>query len=240
MKECAIVTGGTKGIGCRICELLVEDGLQVFATYRSSREEAEALEQQSAGAVTTTSVDGSNLQAVQEFYANVTSSATPVILINNAGVTGDGLLLESGQKRIAEVMNNNFLGTVNFSLTFLESMMSNRHGNIVNVSSSAAQKVKLGNCAYGCSKIAIERFSKGLALEAARFNVFVNCIAPGFVETEMFTKFVGTHRAEIVKAIPTRKVLSTDQVARVSVDLATRHINTTGSVLTLGNGEQVI
>ncbi|WP_259782592.1 SDR family NAD(P)-dependent oxidoreductase [Aestuariispira ectoiniformans] len=240
MTNCAVVTGGVRGIGRQIALKLADAGFQVFATYRSNREAAENVERDSGGRIKAIPVDGGDIRAVEEFRAVVLQTGTPTVLVNNAGVTGDGLLMENGIQRIAESMNNNFMGTVNFTLTFLDDMMKKREGNIINLSSSAAHKIKPGNAAYGCSKIAIERFSKGLAKEVGRFNIFVNCVAPGWVETEMFKTFAGPQRKEILKDIPTRKILQPEEVAQVVTDLAMRRTNTTGSVLTLGNGEQII
>lgn len=240
MTGCAIVTGGTRGIGRHVSRMLVANGLDVFATYRANRDAAEELASQSDGRIQVIPVDGADFEAVRQFRSVVNAHQPPVILVNNAGATGDGLLFENGRRRIADLMQNNFMGTVNFSLAFLDDMMARRNGNIVNLSSSAAHKIKPGNSAYGCSKIAIERFSKGLAREVGRFNVFVNCVAPGFVETDMFKAFANGHQKEILKDIPTRKVLSPQEVAQIVVDLALRRINTTGSVLTVGNGEQIV
>ncbi|MFD9900941.1 SDR family NAD(P)-dependent oxidoreductase [Mesorhizobium sp. NPDC059054] len=240
MKECAIVTGGVKGIGRRVSEMLAGMGILVFATYRSDVLAAEAVRSQSDNQILTHRVDGSDINSVQEFRSIVVQHGTPTILINNAGLALDGLLVDNGRQRIFELMNNNFMGTVNYSLTFIEDMLMRRQGNIVNISSSAAQKVKPGNSAYGCSKVAIERFSKGLAKEVGRFDVLVNCVAPGFVETEMFEAFAAGSKKDILREIPTRRILSTDHVAQLVVDIAMRRTNTTGSVFCVGNGEQII
>ncbi|WP_416409751.1 SDR family NAD(P)-dependent oxidoreductase [Agrobacterium rosae] len=239
MTEFAIVTGGTRGIGLEISETLANQDIQVIATYRGNREAALALETKWGRRITTVQVDGADIEAVQSFRRDIVGRGAPIILINNAGMAEDGLLLQGGRERIASMMANNFMGAVNFSLVFLDDMMAKRRGNIICLSSSAAHKIKPGNSAYGCSKIAIERFCQGLAKEAARFNIFVNCVSPGFVETEMFKSFAGAKRREILHEIPTRKVLSAHDVARVTVDVATRRINSTGSVFIIGNGEQV-
>lgn len=238
MTDFAIVTGGTRGIGRQISETLIEQDIEVIATYRGNHEAALELETQWGGRITTAKVDGSDIAAVEAFRVSIAGRGAPAILVNNAGSAEDGLLLQGGRQRIANMMANNFMGAVNFSLVFLDDMIARRCGNIICLSSSAAHKIKPGNSAYGCSKIAIERFCKGLAKEAARFNVFVNCVSPGFVETELFQAFAGPKRREILQEIPTRKVLSASEVARVTVDLATRRTHTTGSVFIVGNGEQ--
>ncbi|MEL0638872.1 SDR family oxidoreductase [Marinomonas sp. TI.3.20] len=240
MKKCVVVTGGVRGIGREISMKFSDAGYQVFATYKNNKNAANKLESESKGLIKPFSVNNTDIRAIESFKSLVLETGIPAILINNAGMTEDGLLVDNGIQRISECMNNNFMGTVNFSLVFLDEMMKQREGNIINISSSAAHKIKLGNTAYGCSKIAIERFSKGLAKEMGRFNIFVNCVAPGWVETDMFNNFAGSLRREILKDIPTRKILKPEEIAQIVFDLAMRRINTTGSVLTIGNGEQII
>ncbi|KZL24682.1 SDR family NAD(P)-dependent oxidoreductase [Pseudovibrio sp. WM33] len=239
MTNFAIVTGGTRGIGREISETFVKQNVDVIATYFSNSKAASELEEQWGGRIKTVKVDSADYEAVEAFRNSIIQRGVPSVLVNNAGIVEDGLLLQGGRERIAKLMANNFMGTVNFTHAFLDDMIAKRQGNIICLSSSAAHKVKAGNSAYGCSKIAIERFCKGLAKEAARFNVYVNCVSPGFVETELFESFAGSKKREILLEIPTRKALSADEVARVTVDLATRRTNTTGSVLVVGNGEQV-
>ncbi len=238
MTDFAIVTGGTRGIGRQISETFVKQNIDVIATYLSNSEAARELEEQWEGRITTVKIDGADYEAVETFRSSIANRGTPLILVNNAGIVEDGLLLQGGRERIAKMMANNFMGAVNFTHAFLDDMIARRQGNIICLSSSAAHKVKPGNSAYGCSKVAIERFCKGLAKEAARFNVYVNCVSPGFVETELFQSFAGPKKREILLEIPTRKALSADEVARVTVDLATRRTHTTGSVFIVGNGEQ--
>ena len=118
-------------------------------------------------------------------------------------------------------------------------MAKARHGNIINIGSVAAQKIKLGNTAYGCAKAAIERLSMGLSIELARFDVRVNCVSPGFVDTDMFQAFAGDQVREILKSIPARRVMTAEEVAEAVCLLATRRLSTTGSLLRVGNGENV-
>ncbi|WP_049019733.1 SDR family NAD(P)-dependent oxidoreductase, partial [Burkholderia cenocepacia] len=113
-------------------------------------------------------------------------------------------------------------------------------GAIVNVSSIAARKPKTGNGAYGASKAAIERFTKTLALEMARFGVRVNAVAPGFVRSDLFERFLASQdAAAFYRQIPMRKILEPEQVARTVLLLANGALETTGSVVDLGNGENI-
>ena len=124
---------------------------------------------------------------------------------------------------------------------FLESMIQKRKGHIINISSVAAIKPKVGNTAYGVSKAAIERFSKSLALEVARFNIRVNCVSPAYVKTDLLNAFLdGKKEREFYKAIPMRKVLLPEEVANIVVLLCSDQIRTTGSVFYVGNGENIV
>ncbi|TCL08299.1 3-oxoacyl-[acyl-carrier protein] reductase [Shimia isoporae] len=239
MTEIAIVTGGTRGIGRRTSIMLAQKGYAVIATYRSGTETAQSLEVESDGAISTQIVDGSDSDAVLEFAETVLKSATPKILVNNAGVTGDDLFLNSNAEKIGRIMQVNFGGVLNYCSAFVPAMTAARQGDIVNTSSVAATKVKEGNAAYGCAKAAIDRLTLGIAQETARFGVRVNAVAPGFVETDMFDSFAGVNAKAIMRAIPGRRITQPDEVAHMIVALATRQISTTGTILRVGNGENI-
>jgi NAD(P)-dependent dehydrogenase (short-subunit alcohol dehydrogenase family) len=138
-----------------------------------------------------------------------------------------------------QVMNTNFGSTLNYCNVFAPVMAAARFGNIVNISSVAATKIKLGNTAYGCAKAAIERLTLGLALELARFDVKINAVAPGFVDTDMFKAFAQGGEREILKSIPGRKIMQPEEVANIVFLLASRQFNTTGTVIKVGNGENI-
>jgi NAD(P)-dependent dehydrogenase (short-subunit alcohol dehydrogenase family) len=237
MEAVSIVTGGTSGIGAAIAEKFVEHGVKTIVTYRRPKKE---IYEPPSDLIKAMQVDGSNLEEVKNLKNVLAQQGLQVqYLVNCAGATSDRLLLSSTVEDVASIMQNNFFSVVNYCLTFLDKLIASRNGNIVNISSVAARKAKTGNCSYGCSKIAIERFSQGLALECAQLSVRVNCVAPGFVETEMFRKFAGAKANEIIRMLPAKKILPPQEVAQLVVDLALRRISTTGSTFTIGNGENI-
>ncbi|AZE84784.1 hypothetical protein C4J98_3378 [Pseudomonas orientalis] len=239
MSKTAVVTGGTRGIGRAIVAKLVAEGFTVFATYHQDEAAADRLIGEFGEQVITARVDGSARDQVEQFRQQILAYPLPSVLVNNAGIARDGLFLSQEPATFAQVMANNFGGTLNFCEVFAPLMATARQGNIINIGSVAAQKVKLGNTAYGCAKAAIERLSLGLSVELARFDVRVNCVSPGFVDTEMFQTFAGDQVREVLKSIPGRRVMTAEEVAEVVCLLATRRLCTTGCVLRVGNGENV-
>ncbi|HEF4735057.1 SDR family oxidoreductase [Burkholderia multivorans] len=240
MMKVAIVTGGTRGIGRAIVDALIADGHTVYFTYRSNPELADALERAHDGAARGFRVDGADWNAVQAFADYVNQEAAVDVLVNNAGVNDDALLIGSPFSRYWETLQINLGGAMAFCHVFGEGMQSRRRGAIVNVSSVAARKPKAGNGAYGASKAAIERFTKTLALEMARFGVRVNAVAPGFVRSDLFERFLASQdAAAFYRQIPMRRILEPEQVARTVLLLANGTIATTGSVVDLGNGENI-
>jgi 3-oxoacyl-[acyl-carrier protein] reductase len=240
MTKLAIVTGGTRGIGKAIVDELVAAGYSVYFTYRSSPELADALERRHDGAAKGFRVDGGDCDAIEAFADRINDEHEVDVLINNAGVNDDALLFGSPLSRYWDVLRINLGGTIAFCHAFGEGMQRRRSGAIVNVSSVAARKPKIGNGAYGSSKAAIERFTKTLALEMARFNVRVNAVAPGFVRSDLLERFLASQdAASFYRQIPMRKVLESAAVARAVVLLASGALESTGSVVDLGNGENI-
>ena len=235
----AVVTGGTRGIGRAIVEELAGDGHFVFATCRTARRSPRDLESAFPGRVRATLVDASNWTAVEKFRDEVLERGTPFALINSAGMASDALMLQSSIDVFRSGFEANFYSTLNNCMAFMPAMTRVRKGSIVNLGSVASTKAKLGNTSYGCSKAAIERLTLGLALETARFGLRVNCVSPGFVDTDMFDEFAKDDRQSILKAIPARRVLAPREVARFIIDLVNSRASTTGSIFRIGNGENI-
>lgn len=239
MKKIAVVNGGTRGVGRDVALKLWKGGYSVYATFAGNHDAAEKVRLDSNNEIVTEQVDCSDYDAVLKFKERLFSGTSPDVLVNCAGISGDALFMNQHRDSFNKVMGVNFGGVYNFCSIFLPAMAAKREGNIVNVSSIAASKIKLGNIAYGCSKAAIERLSLGLALEFARFNIKVNCIAPGFVDTDMFDNFAGESRSSIIKEVPARSILSSNEVAELIYHVSTRTVNTTGSIIRMGNGENI-
>jgi NAD(P)-dependent dehydrogenase (short-subunit alcohol dehydrogenase family) len=238
MSSIAVVTGGTRGIGRRIAEQFLGAGYKVFVTYARD-EQAAASFMADFPDLTAVQLDGRRIDQVQALCDRIRLEGVPAVLVNNAGITGDGIFLNTSPDMFHQVMDTNFGSTLNYCNVFAPVMAAARFGNIINISSVAATKIKLGNTAYGCAKAAIERLTLGLALELARFDVKINAVAPGFVDTDMFKAFAQGGEREILKSIPGRKIMQPQEVANMVFLLASRQFNTTGTVVKVGNGENI-
>ncbi len=238
MSDIALVTGGTRGIGRCVAEMFLRAGYRVFVTYARNEQTAASFMAEYSD-LSAWQVDGRRLDQVQTLCDRILAEGTPSVLVNNAGITGDGIFLNSSIEVFHQVMDSNFGSSLNYCNVFAPLMSAARFGNIINISSVAATKIKLGNTAYGCAKAAIERLTLGLALELARFDVKVNGVAPGFVDTDMFKAFAQGGEREILKSIPGRKIMRPAEVANIVFSLASRQFNTTGTIVKVGNGENI-
>lgn len=240
MKQLAFVTGGTRGIGRAITENLIHLGFDVYFTYKNNHDLALELEKQYPNSCKGFVYDHTK-ENIQTLAENIIKDRVPDVIVNNIGINQDELFLKQDLSSFWETMELNFGSVLSCSKAFLESLVQQRKGHIINITSVAAIKPKIGNSAYGVSKAAIERFSKTLALETARFNVRVNCVSPAYVKTDLLDLFLAHQsKNEFYKAIPMRKVLLPEEVANLVGLLASNQISTTGSVFYVGNGENIV
>jgi len=181
----------------------------------------------------------SSLDAVSAFLATVDSSNAPEVLINTAGMAADSLSLGDVRSRLEQATTINYLAPATIASHIGNLMTQRRSGSIVNITSIASKRPKTGNAIYGSAKAALERFTATLALELARFKVRTLCVSPGFVDTPMFHKFSGGNARDIIRDIPTREILTADQVADTVLLFVKGYIKSTGTTLVLGNGELV-
>lgn len=185
----ALVTGASKGIGRAVALKLAEHGANVAFTYLSSVEKGEALVQEleafGVKAVGYRS-DASNFTAAQELIDGMVKEFGSLdVLINNAGITRDNLLMRMSEESWDEIMNVNLKSCFNTVKASSRTMMKQRSGSIINMSSVVGVKGNAGQANYAASKGGINAFSKSVALEFGSRNIRCNAIAPGFIETEM-------------------------------------------------------
>lgn len=188
-RKVALVTGASRGIGRAIVKRLVTDGFWIAANYnqnKSAMSVTEELVNRSGGRIVSYQADVSEPNAVASMVESVHSTFGQIdVLVNNAGVTADKLFLFSTNEQWWNVMRTNLGGVVNCCKSVVPGMMVRRQGIIVNVTSTSASHGLVGQTAYGASKAAIEGLSRSLAREVARYNISVNCVAPGLIDTEM-------------------------------------------------------
>ena len=185
----ALITGASKGIGRSIALKYAEQGANVAFTYLSSVEKGEALVAELAAYGVKAKgyrSDASNYQAAQDLIADMVAEFGSIdILINNAGITRDNLLMRMTEESWDEIMNINLKSCFNTVKASSRTMMKQRSGSIINMSSVVGVKGNPGQANYAASKAGIIGFSKSIALELGSRNIRCNAVAPGFIETEM-------------------------------------------------------
>lgn len=236
-----IVTGGSSGIGHSIVGRLAEEGHEVCFTYCSSGRAAHELNRCHPNALPL-QVDFLKPASFDAFLNKLTTLPVPDTIINNFGVNHDSLFLNQSLDDFFTTFDQNFRVPVAITKMLLNGMIERRGGNIIYITSVAASHTKIGNSAYGTSKASLERFAKSLALEVARFGIKVNCIAPGFVDTPLLNRYLESSHLDkktLLKNTPFRKLLIPDDIANIVMSLINGTLNTTGSVISVGNGENI-
>ena len=220
----ALITGATRGIGKGIAEVFAQHGANVAFTYSSSVEAATALENdlQSLGVKAKGyQSNAANFDAAQELAKNVIEEFGGLdVLINNAGITKDNLLMRISEEDFDKVIEVNLKSVFNLTKAVIRPMMKQRSGSIINMSSVVGVKGNAGQTNYAASKAGILGFTKSVALELGSRNIRCNAIAPGFIETEMTgalpEETVNTWR----EAIPLKRGGSPEDIANACVFLA--------------------
>lgn len=217
LNDWVLVTGGSRGIGKGLVEHLSASGRPVVFTYQSSAEAAHALaEGLSAQGRVCKAVrcDGSDPKAVNAVATGLVAElGAPYALINNAGITRDGLIGASTAEQWAEVINTNLSAAWYFCKELAPAMMARGGGAIVQITSVSGLRGIAGQTNYAASKAGLIGLTQTLAVELARFNVRVNAVAPGFIETDMLKTLPAPQMAGIKKQVPLRRL---GQVAEVA------------------------
>ena len=209
----AVVTGASRGIGAGIAQRLLADGFYVVGTATSAAGAAkisEALGEHGMGAVLVLQ----DTESAKDLIATISESAEPPqILVNNAGITRDNLLLRMGEEEWTDVVDTNLNGLYRVTKAVLRGMIKARWGRIVNVGSVVARMGNPGQSNYVASKAAIEGFSRSLALEVASRNITVNTVAPGFIGTDMTAELTEEQQAVMLSRIPAGRMGEVGEVA---------------------------
>ena len=237
----ALITGGSRGIGEAIVRQFAEMGCDVAFTYRSSGESAENI-------VKEASVAGRNVKAYKSDAANFDQAGELVksviedfgkidILINNAGITKDNLMLRMGEDQWDQVIEVNLKSVFNLTKHTIRHMLKARFGSIINMSSVVGLKGNAGQSNYAASKAGIVGFSKSVALELGSRNIRSNVIAPGFIETEMTDKLDAAVVQNWRDSIPLKRGGKPEDIANACVFLASdMSTYITGQTLSVDGG----
>jgi 3-oxoacyl-[acyl-carrier protein] reductase len=229
-----IITGGSRGIGKAIAEAFAEKKAKVTVTYKNS---VDAAHFDSLG-IKHAQCDAANLKEVQAFVDSVIKEHGRVdVLVNNAGLTKDGLLMRMSEEDWDIVMDTNAKGVFNFTKAVCRQMISQKQGKIVNISSVVGITGNAGQSNYSSSKAAVIGFTKSIAKELASRNINVNCIAPGYIDTDMTSKLNDTVKQGILEAVPLKRIGSGSDIANAVMFLSSGNADyITGQVLCVDGG----
>ena len=236
-----LVTGASRGIGRAIATKMAQQGANVAFTYLSSVEKGEALVAELetfGGKVKGYRSDASDYKQAEELMAAVVADfGTIDVLINNAGITKDGLLMRMSEEQWDSVIQVNLKSVFNLTKAAIKPMMKAKSGSIINLTSVVGIRGNAGQANYAASKAGIIGFTKSVALELGSRNIRSNAIAPGFIETEMTGELNAEATAEWTKSIPLKRGGQPEEVADACVFLASdmsKYI--TGQVLQVDGG----
>lgn len=234
----AIITGATRGIGKGILESFVAQGAKVAFTYASSKQAADEIENKFGSQVKAYQSDASDFDAAQNLVEEVQKDFGSIdIVVNNAGITKDNLLMRMRLEDWQKVIQVNLDSAFNLTKAVLRPMLKQRHGSIINMSSIVGITGNAGQANYSASKAGLIGFSKSVALELGSRNIRCNVIAPGFIETEMTEKLDEKVVAEWRENIPLKRGGTPEDIANACLFLASDLSSyITGQVLSVDGG----
>jgi len=239
MSRVAIVTGGTRGIGEAISLALRGMGYQVAANYGGNAERAKAFTD--AHGIPSYAWDVGNHEACLEGCAQVAADLGPIdVVVNNAGITRDGVLMKMSFEDWNEVMRINLGGCFNMAKATFPGMRERGWGRIVNIGSINGQAGQYGQVNYAAAKSGIHGFTKALAQEGAKSGVTVNAIAPGYIDTDMVAAVPPAVLEKIVARIPVGRLGHAEEIARGVAFLCSEDAGfVTGSTLSINGGQHM-
>ena len=237
----ALVTGASKGIGKAICLELTQMGVKVAVNYNSSKSEAEQVVQtitDLGGEAFKVHADVSDLEQVNAMVDKVSDEWGGVnILVNNAGIINDGLLMRMSDEAWHRVMGVNLNGTFYCTRATLRHMVRERWGRIINIGSVVGIRGNIGQTNYSSSKAAIIGFTKSLAKEVATRNITVNAVTPGYISTETVAGLSQRQKDTIMTWIPQGKFGNTEDIASMVGYLASERASyVTGQIISVDGG----
>ncbi len=233
----ALVTGSSRGIGAAIAKTLSRDGFQVAIQYRSGEKEAKILAAELPGSKVF-ECDLSKSEACLDLAKKVAADMGPIaVLVNNAGITADQILAFAKPEDFDQLISTNLKPVFLLSKTISRQMMRQKWGRIINITSVVGHTGNPGQSIYTATKAAINAFTKTIAMELAPVGILCNCVAPGFIETEMTAQLTETTKEFILAKIPMKRMGSVMEVAEAVAFLASEKSSyITGSTIHVNGG----
>ena len=240
MSKVAVVTGGTRGIGRAISKALKNDGYTVVAIYQSNDEAAERFRNETGcEAIKVNVADFEQCQAVMERIE--TEFGEVGVLVNNAGITRDGVLHKMALENWNDVLQTNLTSCFNMCRAIILKMRERKFGRIVNISSINGQKGQFGQVNYSAAKAGMIGFTKALALESAIKNVTVNTVCPGYIETDMTSSMSPEVLDTIIKQIPEMRMGKPEEIAAIVSFLSSEKAAfVTGATISANGGQYMV
>ena len=234
-KKIVFITGVSRGIGLEIAKCFSNNGYFVLGTSRSDFDLAKVLSSDECLHLQLDVTDRNQVTACLDQLKEI--DKVPNVLINNAGITKDQLFLRMKNEDWDDVIDTNLTSVFNMSKLFIKSMVKERSGSIINISSVAGLMGNAGQVNYSASKAGLGGFTRALAKEVAARNITVNCIAPGFIETDMTDHFQDNDLENILNQIPANKMGNPQHIADLALFLASPKGNyITGQTISVDGG----
>ena len=239
MARVALVTGGTRGIGATISQTLKAAGRQVVASYAGNDTAADSFHKESG--IATLKFDAGDFEACKSAVDKIHAEHGPIeILVNNAGITRDGVMAKMTRDMWDAVIDTNLGSCFNLCKLTFDAMRAAKFGRIVNVGSINGQAGQYGQVNYAAAKSGIHGFTKALAQEGARFGITVNAIAPGYVDTDMVRAVPDDVLQKIIGRIPVGRLGRADDIARGVAFLTADDADfVTGATLSINGGQHM-
>ena len=232
-KKNIFISGASRGIGKSMAQHFAKSNFNVVGTSRSNFKFDKDLEN-----LFPIKLDVTSRNDVKDCFDELKSkNLLPDILINNAGITADQLFLRMSDDDWDNVINTNLTGTFNLTKIFLKNMIKNKFGRIINISSISGLMGNPGQVNYSSSKAALNGFTKSLAKEVGSRNITVNCVAPGFIDTDMTSYIEENERNEILKQIPLNKFGLPEDISKLVMFLMSDEASyITGQTISIDGG----
>ncbi len=219
-KKIALVTGASRGIGRAIAEKLAEDGFFVIGTATSDKG-AESISAYLGDNGAGMKLDVSDADSIAEVMKKINEDyGVPVVLVNNAGITRDNLLMRMKEEEWNDIINTNLTSIFRMSKAVLRGMMKAKGGRIINISSVVGATGNAGQTNYAASKAGMVGFAKSMAKEVGSRNITVNTVAPGFIDTDMTKELADEHRQALLSSIALGRLGNPEEIAHAVSFLA--------------------
>ena len=206
----ALVTGASRGIGKAIAEKLKADNYKVLGTATSDS----GVDTLNSNGIEGHLLDLNSKDSIENFWSKLESdNKTISVLVNNAGITRDNIILRMSDEEWSDIMNVHLYGTFQLSKRALKMMLKNKWGRIINISSASASIGNRGQSNYAAAKAGVEAFTKSLAKEVGKRDITINAVAPGFISTDMTENNKGVNADYLVKEIPLGRFGKPEEVA---------------------------